>query len=125
MSLSGRWQEGTFRRATLKLDFFFDDPGDPSLSVSPVSGSGQPNLIYGTELGDQLTGGPSQRPDHRAGRNKTSWLVAAGNRYGSFLRTVSDSPVGEGNRDVILDFDALNDVIDLSAVSPALGFEWT
>jgi Ca2+-binding RTX toxin-like protein len=110
---------GNFQARYAKANFFFDDPGDSSISVSPVSGSVQPNLIYGTELDDQLTGGPSN--DQIIGRSGTDILAGGGGVDRFIFETISDSPVGDGNRDIILNFDA-NDVIDLSAVSPALGF---
>ena len=105
---------GNFQARYAKVGFFFDDPGDPSLSVSPVSGSGQPNLIYGTEFGDQLTGGTAN--DEIIGRGGRDILAGAGGTDTFIYKGVSDSPIGEGNWDVILDFNALNDIIDLSGL---------
>ena len=67
---------GNFQARYAKVSFFFDDPGDPSISVSPVSGSVQPNLIYGTEFDDQLTGGPAN--DQIIGRSGTDILAGGG-----------------------------------------------
>ena len=111
---------GNFQARYAKVGFFFDDPGNPALSVSPVSGSGQPNLIYGTEFGDQLTGGTAN--DEIIGRGGRDILAGAGGTDTFIYKGVSDSPIGEGNRDVILDFNALNDIIDLSGLPSTLSF---
>jgi Ca2+-binding RTX toxin-like protein len=110
---------GNFQARYAKVQFFFDDPGDLSISVSPVLGSVQPNLIYGTEFGDHLNGSISD--DQIIGRGGHDILSGGGGMDQFIYLTTSDSAPGAVNRDVILDFDANGDVIDLSAINVASG----
>ena len=78
-----------------QVQFFFDDPGDPSITVN---GAAQSNLIYGTVTSaDQLTGGASA--DTIVGRGGSDVIAGAGGS--DTIRFVSTAD----GVDHIVDFD--------------------
>ena len=78
-----------------QVQYFFDDPGDPSITVN---GAPQSNLIYGTASGDQLTGGASA--DTIVGRGGNDVITGAGGSDTIRFLSTTDGV------DHIADFDA-------------------